>query len=71
METNTSVNDVIQSFVLVPHLIPKEGDGSSTHENHLKIADVFRHHVTDPDKIAPYEVAGFPNYPGSSYLLYS
>ena len=28
------------------------------------------HHVTDPDKIAPYEVAGFPNYPGSSNLLY-
>lgn len=70
METNVSVNGLSHSFVLVPHLIPAEGSDTPTHENHLKIADVFRHHVTDPDKIAPYEVAGFPNYPGSSNLLY-
>jgi len=70
METNVSISGLNHSFVLVPHRIPTRDDGSSTHENHFKIANVFRHHVTDPDKIAPYEVAGFPNYPGSSNLLY-
>jgi len=70
MDTNVSVNGLSHSFVLVPHLIPTGDDATPTYENHIKIAEVFRHHVTDPEKIAPYEVAGFPNYPGSSNLLY-
>ncbi len=70
MKTNISVDGLNHRSILVPHFIPTEGMDTSTHKNYLKVADAFRHHVTDPEKITPYEVAGFPNYPGSSNLLY-
>jgi len=37
---------------------------------HYGISRVFRRHVTDINKISPYESPAFSNYPGSSNLLY-
>ncbi len=70
METSVSLNGLSHSFIFLPHLIPTGDDGGSAHDPPLNIARVFRHHVTDLDKIAPYEVAGFPNSPGTSNLLH-
>ena len=36
---------------------------------HKKIGFVYRNHIVDHDNVTPYEVAGAPNYPGTSNLL--
>jgi len=63
MESTLSV----KNFLTLSHPV---GNTPSCPEDHPRISDVFRHHVTDPQHIAPYEVRGLPNYPGSSNLLY-
>ncbi|MCB1109655.1 MAG: hypothetical protein KDK64_01630, partial [Chlamydiia bacterium] len=63
------------SFILIPRdtlsrEIPFGERPPSVHEDHMKVGEVFRQHVTDPTMIAPYEVPEFPNYPGTTNLLY-
>jgi hypothetical protein len=36
---------------------------------HEKIGFVYRNHIVDHDNVTPYEVAGAPNYPGTSNLI--
>jgi hypothetical protein len=35
-----------------------------------KLSGIYRRHVTDMDKVTPYDVGACPNYPGSSNLLF-
>lgn len=67
MENTTVINN--QTFVVIPRRESEDWDSMVT-EDHMKVAEVFRRHVTDIEQIAPYEVPGFPNYPGTSNLIY-
>ncbi len=37
---------------------------------HYDVSNVFRKHITDTEKISPYESPAFSNYPGGSNLIY-